>query len=112
MKKLIPHFIAILIFLVASVLFCKPVVDGNVLNQHDIVGWKGMAQNAFDYKGKHGHFPLWNTNLFGGMPNYQVAMEGKTVLPDLLNPLALWMPKPINFFLSSVCVFFIFFVLQ
>ena len=38
-KKILPHFIAVLIFLIVSVLFCKPVFDGNVLNQHDVLGW-------------------------------------------------------------------------
>ncbi len=73
LKKLLPHAIAIILFLAVSALFCKPVLDGNVMNQHDNVGWKGMAQNAFEYKEKNGHFPLWNPNLFSGMPNYQVA---------------------------------------
>ncbi|MEI2738057.1 MAG: hypothetical protein V9F01_04680 [Chitinophagaceae bacterium] len=45
-------------------LFCKPVLDGNVLNQHDNVGWKGMAQNAFEYKEKNGHYPLVEPQSF------------------------------------------------
>ena len=79
---LLPHVVAILIFLIVSVLFCKPVLEGNVLNQHDVLGWKGIAQNSFDYKEKHGHFPLWNSNVFSGMPNYQIQLGGKSVLPD------------------------------
>src|SRR6187399_840862 len=94
-KKAIPHLIAILVFLLVSVLFCKPAIEGNVLSQHDIVGWKGMAQNAFDYKEKTGHFPLWNTNVFSGMPNYMIAMEGKSILPDITSILTLWLPQPI-----------------
>jgi len=105
LKKAFPHLFAIIIFLSVSVLFCKPVLDGNVLNQHDNVGWKGMAQNAFEYKEKNGHFPLWNPNLFSGMPNYQVAIEGKSILPDVTKILSLGMPKPINFFFLA-CIFF------
>lgn len=106
LKKAVPHVIAIVLFLVVSALFCKPVLDGNVMNQHDNVGWKGMAQNAFEYKEKTGHFPLWNPNLFSGMPNYQVAMEGKSVLPDMVKVLTLGTPKPINFFfLACVCFY-------
>ncbi len=106
LKKILPHFIAVVIFLVVSLIFCKPVLEGNVLNQHDIIGWKGMAQNSFEYKEKNGHFPLWNPNLFSGMPNYQVAMEGKTILPDMVKILSLGLPKPINFFfLACVCFY-------
>ena len=47
LKKLLPHALALILFLVVSALFCKPVLEGNVMNRHDNVGWKGMAQNAF-----------------------------------------------------------------
>lgn len=104
-KKTLPHVIALLLFLAVSIIFCKPALDGKVLDQHDTIGWKGMAQNAFEYKEKNGHFPLWNPNLFSGMPNYQVAMEGKTILPDTVKIFSLGLPKPINFFFLG-CVFF------
>ena len=107
LKKILPHFIAVVIFLVVSALFCKPVLDGNVLNQHDNIGWKGMAQNSFEYNEKYGHFPLWNPNLFSGMPNYQVAMEGKTILPDTAKLFSLGLPKPINFFFLACLCFYI-----
>ncbi len=107
LKKLLPHAIAILLFLFVSALFCKPALEGNVMNQHDNVGWKGMAQNAFEYKEKNGHFPLWNPNLFSGMPNYQVAMEGKTILPDTVKIFSLGLPKPMNFFFLACICFYI-----
>jgi hypothetical protein len=107
LSKLLPHIIAIVIFLIVSVLFCKPVLEGNVLNQHDVIGWKGMAQNALEYKKTHGHFPLWNPNLFSGMPNYQIAMGGKELLPDLLTIFTLGLPKPINFFFFACLCFYI-----
>jgi len=107
LKKILPHGIAVVIFLAVSIVFCKPVLEGNVLNQHDIIGWKGMAQNAFEYKEKNGHFPLWNPNLFSGMPNYQIAMEGKTILPDTVKLFSFGLPKPINFFFLACICFYI-----
>ncbi len=105
-KKILPHFIAVLIFLTVSVLFCKPVLEGNVLNQHDVLGWKGIAQNAFDYRAQHGHYPLWNTNVFSGMPNYQIAMDGKSVLPDISKIFSLGLPDPIHyFFIACICFY-------
>lgn len=107
LKKAIPHLIAIVLFLIISVLFCKPALEGNVLNQSDISGWKGMAQNSFEYKEVHGHFPLWNPNLFSGMPNYQIAMDGKSILPNLNVIFTLGLPKPINFFFLACISFYI-----
>ncbi|HEV7781742.1 MAG TPA: hypothetical protein VGO58_10790 [Chitinophagaceae bacterium] len=113
LKKILPHLIAVIVFIVVSALFCKPILDGNVLNQHDTVGWKGMAQNSFEYDGRTGHYPLWNPNLFSGMPNYQIAMEGKTVLPDTAKLFALGLPKPINFFfLACICFYILCLVLR
>ena len=102
LNKVLPHVIAVLCFLIISVLFCKPALEGNVLDQHDINGWKGIAQNAFDYKEKHGEFPLWNTNVFSGMPNYLIAMNGSSILPDITAILTLGLPQPISFFLPGL----------
>lgn len=104
-RQSLPHLGAIAIFLLAAALFCRPALEGNQLNQHDNVSWKGMAQSAFEYKDAKGHFPLWNANLFGGMPNYQIAMEGKSILPNLINIFSLGLPKPMNFFFLA-CIFF------
>ncbi len=112
-KKLVPHVIAFVIFLAAAAYFGRPALEGNVLSQHDVLGWKGMAQNSFDYKEKNGTFPIWNTNLFGGMPNYQVAMEGKSILPDMNAIFSLGLPKPINFFfLACIAFYFLCLVLR
>lgn len=112
-KKLMPHVIALVVFLAASAFFGRPALQGNVLSQHDVLGWKGMAQNSFEYKEKNGNFPLWNTNLFGGMPNYQIAMEGKSVLPDLNKVITMGLPKPISFFfLACICFYLLSIVLR
>ncbi|MFM1857152.1 MAG: hypothetical protein RLZ05_212 [Bacteroidota bacterium] len=104
-RQSLPHLGVIAIFLLAAALFCRPALEGDQLNQHDNVSWKGMAQSAFEYKVAKGQFPLWNANLFGGMPNYQIAMEGKSILPNLINVFSLGLPKPMNFFFLA-CIFF------
>ena len=107
LKKILPHLIAIVLFLIVSILFCKPALEGNVLNQGDIISWKGMVQNAFEYKASHGHYPLWNPNLFSGMPNYQTVMQGKSILPDTVKLFSFGLPKPINFFFIACLCFYV-----
>ncbi len=105
-SKILPHLIAIIVFLVVSLFFAKPVIEGNELNQGDIDGWRGMAQNAFDYKEQHGHYPLWNPNAFSGMPNFMIVMEGKSFLYKITDILTLGLPQPINqFFLACLCFY-------
>jgi len=87
-----------------------------VLDQPDIQGWKGMAQQSFEYKEKHGHFPYWTNSMFSGMPGYQIAFEtpNKISIGVLHNYIfTLGLPQPINFFfLASVMAYFLFCVLR
>jgi hypothetical protein len=106
-KKLLPHLIAIVIFLVVSVIFCKPVFQGMVLQTHDNVGAQGMAHGAWEHNEKYGNLPLWNTNLFSGMPNYQVAVEGPGSFINFPKLLSLFIPEPASFFFLACISFYI-----
>jgi len=74
LKKLLPHLIAAGIFLLIAIVYCSPALQGKVVNQHDVLGWKGGAQQSFDFKEKYGHFPLWSNSMFGGMPGFTLAL--------------------------------------
>ncbi|MDQ3550174.1 MAG: hypothetical protein M3413_01465, partial [Bacteroidota bacterium] len=108
LKTLVPHLIAIVVFLLVSVVFCKPVLEGKTLQQHDIIGAQGMSQNSHEHYEKYGNYPLWNTNLFSGMPNYQVLVKGPDGILVLYSILTLGLPKPISFFfLACICFYFL-----
>ncbi|MGI8600875.1 MAG: YfhO family protein [Chitinophagaceae bacterium] len=108
LKTLVPHMIAIVVFLIVSVVFCKPVLEGKTLQQHDIIGAQGMSQNSHEHYEKYGNYPLWNTNLFSGMPNYQVLVKGPDGILVLYSILTLGLPKPISFFfLACICFYFL-----
>ncbi|MDQ3846901.1 MAG: YfhO family protein, partial [Bacteroidota bacterium] len=108
-QKILPHLVAVITFLLMAVIFCSPALSGQVINQLDVVHWKGMAQSLFEYKEKYGHFPLWTNSMFGGMPAYQIAIEGRNkITPGVLHPLfMLFLPKPISFFFL-ICTSFYF----
>ena len=52
MKKLMPHLVAVGIFLVIALLYCKPALEGLAVDQPDQMQWKGMAQDGFNFKEK------------------------------------------------------------
>lgn len=108
-KKLLPHVIAVVIFLIVAVIYCKPALDGQVLNAHDNIGWKGMAQQSFEKKEQLGHFPKWTNSMFGGMPTYQIALEGthSVSFHYVSYILTLGLPKPINFFFLACISFYL-----
>lgn len=108
------HFIAVAIFLVCSIIYCKPALEGKVLQQSDISQWKGMAQDALQYNEKNGQLPLWTNSMFGGMPSYQITgVPGFTYSIGLVDRLlTLNLAEPINlFFLASLCFYFLAIVL-
>jgi len=107
-KSLVPHLIAVGVFLLIAVIYCKPTLEGKVLSQSDITQWKGMAQQSFKYKETHGHFPLWTNSAFGGMPAYQIAMDAdNTLSPGYLHHLfTLFLPKPMSFFFLMCASFY------
>ncbi len=108
-KSLLPHAIAVAIFVLVSVIYCKPALEGKVLTQSDVTHWKGMAQDLMQFKEKNGHFPLWNNNLFGGMPAYQIAMESNNPVSIIYlhNIFMMGLPKPIGYFFL-LCIGFYF----
>ena len=110
-RPFIPHAIAVGVFLLVAVIYCKPIFEHKTLAPPDTAGWKAMAQNSFQYREIHGRFPLWTENLFSGMPGYQVAMEAPAFLPFsplnlIYNVLTLGLPAPANlFFLACICFY-------
>lgn len=110
-KSLLPHVIAVAIFLILSAWYTKPVFENKIVEQHDVQQWKAMAQQSYEYKAKHGYLPYWTNSMFSGMPAYQIAMEPKSpsyVSILYFHPLfSLGLPKPTNF-LFLLCIGFYF----
>lgn len=109
-KAILPHIIAVVVFLIVAVVYCKPALEGKVVLQHDIQGWRGMSQQSVEFHEKYGYYPLWTNSMFSGMPAYQIAFDSRTKLQVgyLDSILKLGLPKPISFFfLASICFYFL-----
>jgi len=108
LKKALPHLIAIVLFLIVAVVYCRPALDGKVVSQSDVQQWKEMARQSFEYKDKFGRFPLWIENAFAGMPAYTIAITGASVINIgyVHNILTLGLPDPVGmFFLACICFY-------
>ena len=107
-KVWMPHLVAVVLFLIISVIYCSPVIEGKVLEQHDYVQWTGMAKDAENYKATHGHYPNWTQGMFSGMPSFQIAFHSNNVIPWLVpRIMGLFMPTPILYFFLSCISFYI-----
>jgi hypothetical protein len=72
-KAAIPHVIAGVLFLILSVAYYLPAIQGKVLNQSDNIQALGMQKEINDIREK-GEHPLWTNSMFGGMPVYQIHL--------------------------------------
>jgi hypothetical protein len=109
-SKVLPHLIAVIVFLVVALIYCKPALEGKVLSQSDVTQWKGMFEDMRKYKETHGHLPLWTNGMFSGMPGYQIGMEpyNPVTTSYFHGILSLFLPKPLNFFfLACICFYFL-----
>ncbi len=115
LKKALPHVIAIVAFLLVAVVYCRPALEGKVVNQSDVQQWKEMARQSYEYKEKYGRFPLWIENAFAGMPAYTIAIDaGPAISYGYLGTIMyLGLPQPICFFfLACVCFYILMAVLR
>lgn len=109
-KKLLPHLIAVVIFLIVAIVYCKPAFEGKVVQQHDTQGWRGMSQQSLEFREKYGYYPLWTNSMFSGMPAYQIAFDPKTSVQViyLQSVLTMGLPIPVSFFfLACICFYFL-----
>ncbi|MEO8405189.1 MAG: YfhO family protein [Chitinophagaceae bacterium] len=114
LRKILPHIIAFLVFLIVAVIYCKPALEGKVLYQQDITQWKGSVHESEVFKEKHGHLPLWTNSMFSGMPTFQISAPSNNVIPGYIHAiLTLGLPAPIQFFfLACICFYFLCIVLR
>ena len=109
-KSALPHLLALFVFAIVAIVYCKPAIEGKVLQQSDVTQWKGMAQDALNYKAQNGTTPLWTNSMFGGMPTFQIT--GIPVSPYSIGALdgifTLRLAEPVGlFFLASLCFYFL-----
>ena len=70
LRKSGPYILAIVLFLVISVLYFSPVLEGKRLQSSDGAQFKGMSKEIVDYRNATGKEALWSNNMFSGMPAY------------------------------------------
>ena len=64
--------------------FVPQVLDGKIVNQSDIAGWQGMAQEALEHNKANPDDPTaWTGSMFGGMPTTAITdnFEGDWTKP-------------------------------
>ncbi|MEE1220415.1 MAG: YfhO family protein [Bacteroidales bacterium] len=90
-KKIIPHIIAIVSFIVISFVFFSPVLEGKKLFQSDMAQFDGASKELIDYQKASNESANWTNSMFSGMPSYQIAFpQSNNIFNTIAPPLTLW----------------------
>ena len=75
LERIYPHAIAILGFILISLIYFYPVLQGKKIAQSDIAQYTGMAKEQIDFSASENTEPYWTNSAFGGMPTYQLGAK-------------------------------------
>lgn len=105
-KKLIqalPHVVAMAVFVLISIAFFYPQLEGYQIRQSDYSQYLGMSKEITDFRDEFDEEPLWTNSMFGGMPAYQISTSNPNIIGKARNLVLEVIPRPIGY------MFFLFF---
>jgi hypothetical protein len=106
-----PHLVAVIGFMILSIAYVSPVLQGKKLTAQDDVQAKGAAREVLDYEKQTGIWSSWTNGMFSGMPAYLVAADYPTsVSTKLGQAINRILPAPANYFLIGMVSAYILFL--
>lgn len=112
-KKILPHIIVFLLFIVVAVGYFSPVLQGKTIFQSDIVQHNGMAKELRDYRAASGEETYWTDSAFGGMPTYQLGARYPHNYIKYLDEGLRFLPRPADYlFLYFIGMYILLLVLK
>ena len=105
------HFaIAVIVFAAISWIYFYPNdVNGDVLQQNDVMQGVANGQEIKDFQQQTGEKSWWTDALFGGMPTFQIApsYEGTNMLNPASALYRLYFPTPVSWIFLLLLGFFL-----
>jgi hypothetical protein len=92
-----PHALAILGFVLISLIYFYPVLQGKKIYQSDIVQYTGMAKEQNDFRASDHVEPYWTNSAFGGMPTYQLGAKYPHDYIGHLDDALRFLPRPADY---------------
>jgi hypothetical protein len=106
-KKLFPHALALVGFILISCIYFYPVLQGKKIFQSDIVQYTGMAKEQNDFRASQNAEPYWTNAAFGGMPTYQLGANYPHEYISNLDHLLRFLPRPADYLFLYFIGFYI-----
>ncbi|MDV7185654.1 YfhO family protein [Lutibacter sp. TH_r2] len=107
LNKLLPYSVAIIVFVLVSVIYFSPVLEGKKIQQSDITQFIGSSKEIVDYRKANNQEPYWTNATFGGMPSYVVSAYYPNDYIKKLDKLIRFLPRPADYLFLYFLSFFV-----
>ena len=97
LQKLYPHALILLGFVLISLIYFYPVLQGKKIFQSDIVQYTGMAKEQNDFRKAEKIEPYWTNSAFGGMPTYQLGAKYPHDYVGMIDDALRFLPRPADY---------------
>lgn len=112
-KKALPHILVFLGFIVLSLAYFYPVLQGKEIFQSDIAQYIGMARQQNEFRAETGEEPYWTDAAFGGMATYQLGANYPHNYVKKIDSLLRFLPRPADYlFLYFLGIYILLLVLK
>jgi Bacterial membrane protein YfhO len=92
-----PHLLAIIGFVLISLIYFYPVLQRKQIFQSDIAQYTGMAKEQNDFRATMHSEPYWTNSAFGGMPTYQLGAKFPHDYIGALDDAIRFLPRPADY---------------
>ncbi|AWK05145.1 hypothetical protein HYN56_13230 [Flavobacterium crocinum] len=96
-NKFYPHALVILGFILVSLIYFYPVLQGKQIFQSDIAQYTGMAKEQNDFRAMENAEPYWTNSAFGGMPTYQLGANYPYDFVGKIDDVLRFLPRPADY---------------
>src|SRR6476660_9089366 len=97
LQKCFPHLAAIAGFILVSIIYFYPVLQGKKIYQSDIAQYTGMAKEQNDFRAVEHAEPYWTNSAFGGMPTYQLGAKYPHDYIGAIDDMLRFLPRPADY---------------
>jgi hypothetical protein len=106
-KRLLPHILVLIGFVILSLAYFSPVLQGKKINQSDIMHYIGMARQQKEFAKETGEETYWTNSAFGGMPTYQLGAKYPHNYIKKLDLSLRFLPRPADYLFLYFIGFYI-----
>ncbi|WP_166966302.1 YfhO family protein [Yeosuana marina] len=106
-KKVLPHQLVIVGFIILSLAYFSPVLKGKQLFQSDIMQYIGMSKKQNDFRADTGKETYWTDSAFAGMPTYQLGAKYPHNYIKSLDLSLRFLPRPADYLFLYLLSFYV-----